>query len=75
MSNNKIINWISNTIIPAPTIQLKKIATAKDTWDFLANDVFNLIFARRNKLELDLKNLKQKKGQSVLDFHREILYI
>jgi hypothetical protein len=72
MNNSKIISWVANTVIPALAMQLEKFATAKDTWDFLARRCVQSDFARRYKLELDLKNLKQKKGQSVLDFHGEI---
>ncbi|GMY24222.1 Zinc finger, CCHC-type [Fagus crenata] len=75
MNNSKIVTWIANTVTTSISMQLGKFETAKEVWDFLARRYVQTDFARRSKLELDLASLKQKTGQSISDFHSEMLVL
>lgn len=68
VNNNKILTWIANTISPTISMQFSKFDTVKEVWDFLSTRYNQTNFARKYKLEMDIRTLKQQKSQSISDF-------
>ncbi|OMO58863.1 Zinc finger, CCHC-type [Corchorus capsularis] len=75
INNSKILTWIANCVIPSISMLLGRFNTAKEVWDFLEKRYVQTDLARRYKLEMDLAALKQKRGQSISDFHSEMQVI
>jgi len=59
INNNKILTWIANTVIPSISLQLGRCDTAKKAWDFLAHIYVQTNFAKKYKLEQDIRGLLQ----------------
>ncbi|KAM7469100.1 hypothetical protein LguiA_007283 [Lonicera macranthoides] len=75
INNNKILTWLANTVIPSISIQLGRCTTAKKAWDFLAQRYVQTNFAKKYKLEQDIRSLQQQPGQTVSDFHSSMCLI
>ncbi|XP_077252465.1 uncharacterized protein LOC143891842 [Tasmannia lanceolata] len=75
INNNKILTWIANTVTPSISMQFGRFDTAKDVWDFMSRRYLQSNFARKYKLEQDLRSLRHQKGQFVSEFHSQMTII
>lgn len=56
-------------------MQFKNFDNAKEVWDFLSTLYNQTNFACKYKLEMDIRIMKQQKGQSVSNFHSQMSFI
>jgi hypothetical protein len=67
-SNSKIITWINNSVSQSIGMQLAKYDTAHEVWEHLKRLYKQSNFAKRYKLESDIRDLKQN-NMSVHEFY------
>jgi plasmid maintenance system antidote protein VapI len=58
-SNSKVITWINNSVSQSIGMQLTKYDTAQEIWDHLKRLYEQSNFAKRYKLESEIRDLKQ----------------
>jgi hypothetical protein len=59
VSNSKILTWINNSVSQSIGMQLAKFDTALEVWNHLKRLYAQSNFAKRYKLESDIRDLKQ----------------
>jgi plasmid maintenance system antidote protein VapI len=58
-SNSKVVTWINNSVSQSIGMQLAKYDTAQEIWDHLKRLYEQSNFAKRYKLESEIRDLKQ----------------
>ncbi|KAK2397651.1 hypothetical protein QL285_059206 [Trifolium repens] len=58
-NNSKVITWINNSVSQSIGMQLSKFDTAQEVWEHLKRLYEQSNFAKRYKLESDIRELKQ----------------
>jgi hypothetical protein len=67
-NNSKVITWINNSVSQSIGMQLAKFDTAQEVWEHLKRLYEQSNFAKRYKLESDIRDLKQN-NMTVHEFY------